>query len=118
MRSQKTLPLRILIKAILFVVLFSLAFSLLMNVPIGRLSLYNHLYPGRERFPFGESPATSYNLSIYNLMGQKVTTLIDGHNEAGQHSVSWDAANYSSGIYFYRLSAGERVFTERMTLLK
>ena len=67
MRSQKALPLRILIKAVLFVVLFSLAFSLLMNIPIGRLSLYNHLYPGRERFPFGESPATSYNLSIYNL---------------------------------------------------
>ena len=62
--------------------------------------------------------AANVNLSIYNLMGQKVTTLIDGHNEAGQHSVSWDAANYSSGIYFYRLSAGERVFTERMTLLK
>lgn len=67
MRSQKVLPMRILVKAILFVVLFSLAFSLLMNVPIGKISLYNHLYPGRERFPFGESPTTSYNLSIYNL---------------------------------------------------
>lgn len=67
MRSQNTLPIRILVKAILFVVLFSLAFSLLVNVPIGRLSLYNHLYPGRERFPFGENPAISYNLSIYNL---------------------------------------------------
>jgi hypothetical protein len=67
MRSQKALPIRILLKAILFVVVFSLAFSLLMNVPIGKLSLYNHFYPGRERFPFGENPATSYNLSIYNL---------------------------------------------------
>ena len=67
MRSQKALPFRILTKALLFVVLFSTAFSLLMNVPVGRISLYNHLYPGRERFPFGENPAASYNLSIYNL---------------------------------------------------
>lgn len=59
--------LRILLKALLFVILFSLVFSLLANVPIGKLSLYNHLYPGRERFPFGENPAASYNLSIYNL---------------------------------------------------
>ncbi|BBB48491.1 SGNH/GDSL hydrolase family protein [Pelolinea submarina] len=67
MRSQKALPVRILIKAGLFAALFNMAFSLLMNVPIGSLSLYNHLYPGRERFPFGENPSTSYNLSIYNL---------------------------------------------------
>ena len=67
MRSSQALPVRILVKAILFVVLFSMAFSLLMNVPIGRLSFYNHLYPGRERFPFGDNPTTSYNLSIYNL---------------------------------------------------
>ncbi|PJA26423.1 MAG: hypothetical protein CO189_10825 [candidate division Zixibacteria bacterium CG_4_9_14_3_um_filter_46_8] len=62
--------------------------------------------------------AGKVNLDIYNLMGQKVATLVDSDIEAGQHSISWDAANFSSGIYFYKLSAGDKVFTKRMTLLK
>ncbi|MBD3170467.1 MAG: T9SS type A sorting domain-containing protein [candidate division Zixibacteria bacterium] len=58
------------------------------------------------------------NLEVYNLMGQKVATLADGLMEAGTHNVSWDASQYSSGVYFYKLSTGEEVFTKRMTLLK
>jgi hypothetical protein len=65
-------------------------------------------------------------LSIYDVLGRKVTTLIDGRIEAGRHSVKWDASNQSSGIYFARLTArqepglstGEKKYTERMTLLK
>ena len=76
--------------------------------------------------PFNASTTITYalptagnvNLEVYNLAGQKVATLVNEYNEAGQHNVTWDAANYSSGIYFCKLSAGEKVFTERMTLLK
>jgi len=57
-------------------------------------------------------------LEVYNLLGQKVATLIDGNIEAGHHTISWDANEYSSGIYFYKLTVGEQVFTKRMTLLK
>jgi hypothetical protein len=64
-------------------------------------------------------PATGHvRLDIYNLTGQMVETLTDGHMEAGHHSVQWDASSYSSGIYFYRLTVADQVFTERMTLLK
>jgi hypothetical protein len=62
--------------------------------------------------------AGQVSLEVYNLMGQKIATLIDGNMPAGQHSVTWDASQYSSGVYFYRLAAGEKVFTRRMTLLK
>ncbi|PJA28466.1 MAG: hypothetical protein CO189_04680 [candidate division Zixibacteria bacterium CG_4_9_14_3_um_filter_46_8] len=62
--------------------------------------------------------ASNVSLEIYNLMGQKVATLAEGNKAAGYHSVTWDAANYSSGIYFYKLTAGEKVFTKRMTLIK
>jgi len=62
--------------------------------------------------------AGNVNLDVYNLAGQRVATLVNGYNEAGQHSITWDAANYSSGIYFYKLIAGENVFVKRMTLLK
>jgi hypothetical protein len=76
--------------------------------------------------PFNSATMISFDLpisgnvrlAVYNLLGQKVATLVDGWTEEGQHAVNWDAAGYSSGIYFYRLTAGDRVFTKRMTLLK
>ncbi len=58
------------------------------------------------------------SLKIYNLAGQWVETLVDGYVEAGEHSVTWDASSYSSGVYFYKLTSGDKTFTKRMMLLK
>jgi flagellar hook assembly protein FlgD len=57
------------------------------------------------------------------LKGQKVTTLIDKHIENGSHTVTWDGKNnnnksVSSGIYFYKLSAGKETAMKKMLLLK
>jgi hypothetical protein len=76
--------------------------------------------------PFNAQTEISYNIAtpgrvridVYNLTGQKVETLIDDYRDAGRYDVIWDASNYSSGIYFYRLTAGEHRFTKRMTLIK
>ncbi|MBD3234835.1 MAG: T9SS type A sorting domain-containing protein [candidate division Zixibacteria bacterium] len=62
--------------------------------------------------------SSKVNLDIYNVLGRRVETLINGNVEAGYHSVSWDASNYSSGVYFYKLKIGDKVITKRMTLLK
>jgi hypothetical protein len=51
-------------------------------------------------------------------MGQKVETLVGGRMEAGYHRIQWDGASYSSDKYFYKLTAGDKVFKKRMTLLK
>ena len=59
--------LRLLVKAFAFFVVLNLAFALLNPLPaLGRLTLYNGLIPGRERLPYGESPA-AYNLTLDNL---------------------------------------------------
>ncbi len=63
------------------------------------------------------------NLAIYNLLGQKVKTLIDWEMAPGQQDVLWDGTdnnseNVSSGIYFYRLSAGDFHDIKKMMLLK
>ncbi|MDH4156463.1 MAG: T9SS type A sorting domain-containing protein [candidate division Zixibacteria bacterium] len=57
-------------------------------------------------------------LEIFNVLGQKVTTLVDGEQNAGHYSVSWDASNASTGIYFYRLSSAGFTETRKMILLK
>jgi len=61
--------LRIISKALLLLFVVNFIFILLVHVPIGEVSLYNSAFRGRERFPFGENPDESYNLSIYNLDG-------------------------------------------------
>lgn len=58
------------------------------------------------------------NLEVVNLMGQTVSTLANGVMSAGNHTVSFDANALSSGIYIYRLTAGNQVFTKKMTLVK
>lgn len=57
-------------------------------------------------------------LSIYNLLGQRVTTLLECEQEAGEHAVIWDAPDFPSGIYFARLEAGEHYQSIKMVLLK
>ena len=61
---------------------------------------------------------SNVRIEIYNLMGQRVETLIDSEQAPGEHSISWDASNMASGIYFYKLSTNDNVFARRMILLK
>ncbi len=81
--------------------------------------------------PFNLSTTIRYTLparsqvtiSIYNVMGQKVNTIVEGSKSAGSHTVYWDGADkagkvVSSGVYFYRLQAGDFVESKRMLLLK
>ncbi|MFQ6032775.1 MAG: FlgD immunoglobulin-like domain containing protein, partial [Candidatus Zixiibacteriota bacterium] len=68
-------------------------------------------------------------LAIYNILGQKVKTLVEAHQEAGSKTVNWDGKDekgkdLASGIYFYQLKVhrihgtGEVTQTKRMVLLK
>ncbi len=57
-------------------------------------------------------------LKIYDESGKEVTTLINEKQNAGKYSVDWDAGNYASGIYFYRLEGNNFVQTKRMALVK
>ncbi len=67
---------------------------------------------------FSLPDAVDVKLEIYNIMGQKVTTLIDDRREAGNHVVQWDGSDAASGIYFYRITAGQYTESKKMLLLK
>ena len=63
------------------------------------------------------------NLTVYNIKGQNVKTLIDCNLEKGDHSIIWDGTDnagnsVSSGIYLYKLKSKENQQTNRMLLLK
>ena len=66
-----------------------------------------------------EIPITSYvNLSVYNLVGQKVATLVDERQQAGYHQVEWYASGFASGVYYYKIEAGEFQDIKKMILIK
>ncbi len=72
---------------------------------------------------FALPAASDVSLVVYNMLGQEVKTLVNGHRDAGVHSVTWDGTNdageqAASGIYLYRLVSGDKVDTKKMVLMK
>ena len=64
-------------------------------------------------------PVTSnVKISIYNLIGQKVATLVNERKIVGYHRVEWDASGFASGIYYYRIVAGDFQDVKNMILIK
>ncbi|MDW7679667.1 MAG: T9SS type A sorting domain-containing protein, partial [bacterium] len=87
----------------------------------------NQNYPN----PFNPTTSIGYSMpqdgkiqiEIYNLMGQKVRTLIDGVRNAGTHLIEWDGRDdaghvLSSGVYIFTLRSGNFMAARRMTLIK
>lgn len=73
----------VLIKTVLMLIMANLAFTAFPSLDgLGRISAYNVLFPGRERFPFGEDAHYSYNLSLYNLEAMFAAHVLDGENKA------------------------------------
>lgn len=87
----------------------------------------NQNYPNpfntRTEIGFYLAERSEVTFDIYNIVGQKIKTLKNGMFEAGSHTVIWDGTNdtgdiVSSGVYFYRLTAGDNNQTKKMVMLK
>lgn len=67
---------------------------------------------------FGLPANSDVRLEVYNMLGQRVATLVNQQKPAGRHQVSFDASLLGSGIYIYRITTGEFVQTRKMMLVK
>jgi hypothetical protein len=76
--------------------------------------------------PFNPSTTISFTLpeksrvvlSIYNELGEKVAVLLNGENEAGYHSIEWNAGKFVSGVYFYELKTEKYQTVKKLILTK
>ena len=81
-----------------------------------------------EAYPNPFNPTTSMTLAVpqagnvsvqvYNIMGQVVATLASGHMDASTYTLTWDASNVSSGMYFVKAEAAGSVTTQKLVLMK
>ena len=82
----------------------------------------------RQNYPNPFNPSTTIRyqlpirsqvtLRVFDMLGREISTLMDGVEEPGYRSVRWDASGVASGVYFYRLSAGQYVDMKKLLLLR
>jgi hypothetical protein len=90
-------------------------FALMQNFP----NPFNPVTVIRYHVPDGGTGhVVPARLIVYNLLGQTVATLVDELQEPGYKSVTWDASNMPSGVYFYHLTAGKFTDVKRMLLIR
>ncbi len=98
------------------------------SVAIGRSNTAPSEYRLEQNFPNPFNPSTTIRfaipqttkatVAIFNILGQKVATLMDGMVQAGSYDVVWNAGNMASGIYFYQVRTSAFTSTKKMMLLK
>ncbi len=85
-------------------------------------------YSLKQNYPNPFNPVTNINfslpvsgyvkLSVYDGLGREINTIVNEYLMPGTYNADWNASNYSSGIYFYKLQAGDFTETKRMVLVK
>ncbi|HXQ38939.1 MAG TPA: hypothetical protein VN843_33360, partial [Anaerolineales bacterium] len=81
MEQNKPRLFAVLLKAIVLIALFNFAFIYVNDIPLGKFSLYNSLFPGRERLPFGDHPQ-AYNLNLFDLDAMFASHVLTGAPKA------------------------------------
>lgn len=90
--------------------------------PIPNEFVLNNAYPNPfnpvTTLEFGIPVDGDVSIEVYNLQGRLITTLVSQNMKAGYHSVTWNADNHSSGMYFVKMVSGEYLKTQKLMLVK
>ncbi|MBN2570862.1 MAG: T9SS type A sorting domain-containing protein [Ignavibacteriales bacterium] len=92
----------------------------LVDIPTDYQLMQNYPNPFNPttNIQFALPEAGNVKLTIYNILGQEIQTLVNSYKEAGNYTITWNAENLSSGTYIYRLESNSKVLINKMTLLK
>ena len=96
--------------------------SLTEAIPLPETFSLDRAYPNpfnpTTTIDFSVAQAGYASVKVYNLMGQVVATLASGHMDASTYTLTWDASNASSGVYFVQAEAAGNVTTQKLMLMK
>jgi hypothetical protein len=91
----------------------------LAGVPLGLTLEQNYPNPFNPSttIAYGLPVATEVKLGVYDVLGREVSVLVQEKRSAGVHKVTFEGRGLSSGVYFYRLTAGNFIQTRKLLLL-
>lgn len=79
---------------------------------------YPNPFNAQTKIAYSLTKPGQVSIDIYDILGRKVTRIAEGDKEPGNHEIIWDASDVVSGIYFYKLTAGDYHESKQMLLLK
>jgi len=79
---------------------------------------YPNPFNGETRIPYSIPSYQTVTLKVYDLLGKEVATLVNGVRPPGNNTAVWNSAGMASGVYFYRIQAGQYVATKKLILLR
>ncbi|HEY5123034.1 MAG TPA: M28 family peptidase [Ignavibacteria bacterium] len=79
---------------------------------------YPNPFNSTTNIKYAISKSSNVKITVYDILGKELEVLIDEQLQAGTYQTSWNASNYSSGVYFYRMQSGEFISTLKMLLIK
>lgn len=91
-----------------------------INIPTEFKLLQNYPNPfnPETKIEYWLPSVVKVTLKIYDVLGREIETLVDKMQDAGKYEVNWNAARYSSGVYFYNITAGSNHSVKKMLLVK
>lgn len=109
-----------------YAVIDDISFNAVSDVEEDDLKLSDFILAQNYPNPFNPSTIISWQsprgswqtIKVYDLLGRVVATLVDEYKPAGSYAVDFDASKLSSGVYLYRLQAGNNIQTRKMALIK
>jgi hypothetical protein len=81
-------------------------------------SAYPNPFNPMTTIEFSLDEASNFEISVFNITGQRIDVLSSGYAEPGIYKQIWNAGNFTSGVYFIRLEAGMKVATQKVVLIK
>lgn len=106
-------------------------YAAILHLPTSIQEIVEHIvedYLLAQNYPNPFNPSTviefklpeagNVELVVFDILGRRVATLVNAHMQAGHHHVTFNAGNLASGIYIYRIQAGDFIDTRKLTLLK
>ena len=79
---------------------------------------YPNPFNPSTKIKFSVRSFSQVKVEVFNQTGELISTLFDGHLKGGEYEVNFNAHNFASGIYYYRMTAGNFISTRKMILLK
>jgi hypothetical protein len=101
--------------------IYHLAWNLNDDAQLSRFTLeqnYSNPFNSSTMIKFNLPRREKVTITIYNILGAKLETIVNEMEDAGSHQIKWNGSRYPSGVYLYRLRAGKFVGTKRMLLVK